>query len=403
MTRISAIAPQLLSAVRRRMRSGAVIALLVAVVTAIAAAAVIGVKTVLPKLSSVRAFSDSRAMCAAFTDAVGLYPGNKVMLLGIEVGSVTAITNKPDHVQVDFTVAKDLDLPADVGAVTYSQSIVTDRHVELTKPYAGGAKFTGNRCITLDSTKTPISISETFNALGKLSDTVLAAGPGQDPAQAPGVQAINDSIQAASRSLKGTGPNIGQTLRALVTMLGDPYKADADYRELFENGEILSSDFLTHWDSFASILQTLPATTNLITGLSDNFASALEHLNHLLPILVEAVTRFAPRIYHNISDKLIPFVTDLLNAYTPLILSFVSTLPPVINWLADIYEPAWGTHNITYIPPHAAISPSQASAICANLAARNVPGSGAACASGTASDPVTLGLTDLILGAALSP
>ncbi|OPE45805.1 hypothetical protein BV508_28290, partial [Mycobacterium intermedium] len=42
----------------------------------------------------------------------GLYPGNKVQLLGIEVGGVTAVTNKPDFVQVDFTVPKDLDLPA---------------------------------------------------------------------------------------------------------------------------------------------------------------------------------------------------------------------------------------------------------------------------------------------------
>lgn len=83
-------------------------------------------------------------MCAEFTDAVGgLYPGNKVALLGIEIGSMSAIVNKPDHVEVDFTVPADLVLPADVGAVTYSQSIVTDRHIELTKPYTGGPKFTG--------------------------------------------------------------------------------------------------------------------------------------------------------------------------------------------------------------------------------------------------------------------
>lgn len=146
-------------------RKRVVIAVVVAV--ALIAAGVTGAKLVLPKMD------DTKAMCAEFTDAVGLYPGNKVQLLGIEVGGVTAVTNKPDFVQVDFTVPKDLDLPADVGAVTYSQSIVTDRHVELTKPYSGGPKFTGSQCIKLESTKTPLGISETFAAADNLVDTLL--------------------------------------------------------------------------------------------------------------------------------------------------------------------------------------------------------------------------------------
>ena len=355
-------------------------------------AVVIGAKIVMPK--------HTRAMCAEFTDAVGLYPGNKVALLGIEVGSTTAIINKPDHVEVDFTVPTDLDLPADVGAVTYSQSIVTDRHIELTKPYTGGPKFTGPGCIKLKSTKTPISVSETFAAIGKLADAILDPQHGQDPSQAPGVQAINDSLRAASRSLDGTGPGLNQTLRNLVTMLADPYKADADYRQLFENSEILTSDFLKNWDSFASVIRTLPTTTQLIEGLSDNFGAALIHLSHLLPILVEAMNRWGPRLYQKL-DKAITWMRDVLNRHTPAILAMINSWPQFSHWLSDIYEPAWGTHNVTYIPPQVAISPSQAGAICEGLRQRNVPGAAAACASGTASDPVTLGLTDLILGAAL--
>lgn len=386
MTRISALGS--------RLRSPLGIAAALGVVVAVAAAVIIGAKVVMPK------FSDTRAMCAEFTDAVGLYPGNKVALLGIEVGSTTAIVNKPDHVEVDFTVPKDLDLPADVGAVTYSQSIVTDRHIELTKPYTSGPKFTGPGCITLKSTKTPISVSETFAAVGKLTDAILDPQPGQDPAQAPGVQALNDSLRAASRSLDGTGSGLNQTLRNLVTMLADPYKADADYRQLFENSAILSSDFLKNWDSFASVIQTLPATTELVEGLSDNFAASLIHLSHLLPILVEAMNRWGPRLYQKL-DKAVTWMRDVLNRHTPAILAMINSWPQFSHWLSDIYEPAWGTHNVTYIPPQVAISPSQAGAICAGLRQRNIPGAAAACASGTASDPVTLGLTDLILGAAL--
>ena len=385
-----------ISAVGRRLRSPWGIAAVLTVVVAITAAAVFGaqyVQQLTPK--------HTRAMCAEFTDAVGLYPGNKVALLGIEVGATTAIFNKPDHVEVDFTVPADLDLPADVGAVTYSQSIVTDRHIELTKPYTSGPKFTGPGCIKLKSTKTPISISETFSAIGKLADTILDSPPGQDPSEAPGVQAINDSLRAASRSLDGTGPGLNTTLNNLVTMLADPYKADADYRQLFENSEILTSGFLKNWDTVASVVQTLPATTQLVEGLSDNFGEAMSRLSHLLPTLVEAINRWGPRTYH-ILDKLIGWIGRVLDKHTPLLVAIIKSWPQFSHWLSDIYEPAWGTHNVTYIPPQVAISPSQAGALCEGLRQRNVPGAAAACASGSASDPVTLGLTDLILGAALS-
>lgn len=376
-------------AIGSRLRSPSGMAAVVAVMVVVA---VIGAKTSLPE--------HTRAMCAEFSDAVGLYPGNKVALLGIEVGATTAIVNKPDHVEVDFTVPDDLVLPADVGAVTYSQSIVTDRHVELTKAYTGGPKFTGPGCIRLKSTKTPISVSETFSAVGRLADTVLDAQDSQDPSEAPGLQAINASLRAAGRSLDGTGPGLNQTLRNLVTMLADPYKADAAYRQLFENSEILSSDFLKNWDSFASVVRTLPTTTELIEGLSNQFGSALIHVSHLLPILVEALNRWGPRLYRKL-DKAITWIRDVLDRHTPAIMAMINSWPQFSHWLSDIYEPAWGTHNVTYIPPQVSISPSQAGAICEGLRQRNVPGAAAACASGAASDPVTLGLTDLILGAAL--
>lgn len=360
-----------------------------AVVVGILALAVTGAKVMTPA---------TRALCAEFSDAVGLYPGNKVQLLGIEVGSVTAIANKPDHVQVDFTVPDDLELPADVGALTYSQSIVADRHVELTKPYAGGPKFSGAQCIRLQSTKTPISVSQTFSAVDKLAGAILGDGP--DPAKAPGAQAINQSLAALSRSLEGTGPETNQTLRDLVTLVGDPNHADAEYRQLLANSEILTSDLLTHWDTFTTVLQTLPESLRMIEGLSNGFGSALAHLAHSLPLLVDALNRFGPRAYNNIGDKLVPWLRDVLTAYTPQIVGFINALPPVTNWVASQYQPAWGTHNVSYLPPQVSMSPSQASTICTVLQQRKVPGAEAACAPGGRSDPVILGLTDLLLGAA---
>lgn len=368
----------------------------------IGAAAVVLVAVVAVVTGATMVAPTTRTLCAEFTDAVGLYPGNKVQLLGVDVGSVTRITNTTDHVQVDFTVPGDLDLPADVGALTYSQSIVADRHVELTKPYAAGPKFAGSQCIRLESTKTPISVSQTFSAVDKLAGAVLGTSPGQDPMHAPGAEAINESLGALSRSLEGTGPGINQTLRDLVTLIGDPNHADAEYRQLLSNSEVLTSDLLQHWDTLAGVLQTLPESLRMIEGLSTGFGTALAHLAHSLPLLVDALNRFGPRAYNNIGDKLIPWLRDVLTAYTPQIVGLINALPPITNWIATQYRPAWGTHNVTYLPPQVSVSPAQADAICSVLQQRRTPGAEVACAPGATSEAAALGLTDLLLGAAVS-
>lgn len=78
---------------------------------------------------------------AQFQDAVGLYVGNGVSVLGMDVGKVTGITPRGGYVEVKLSIDADIDVPADVEAVTVSNSVLTDRHVELTPAYTGGPKL----------------------------------------------------------------------------------------------------------------------------------------------------------------------------------------------------------------------------------------------------------------------
>ena len=81
---------------------------------------------------------DTVKLTAQFDNAAGLYENNTVAVLGMPVGEVTKITPKGGYVEVEFTVDKDVKVPADAQAVTISNSILTDRQIELTPPYRGG-------------------------------------------------------------------------------------------------------------------------------------------------------------------------------------------------------------------------------------------------------------------------
>src|ERR1700738_2239169 len=83
---------------------------------------------------------DSRPLrvTAQFEDAVGLYAGNAVSVLGMQVGKVTSVVPKDGYVEVKLEINRGVAIPADVQAVTVSTSILTDRHVELTPAYRFG-------------------------------------------------------------------------------------------------------------------------------------------------------------------------------------------------------------------------------------------------------------------------
>ena len=58
------------------------------------------------------------SVTAQFDSAAGLYEGNTVAVLGMPVGRVTKITPKGGYVEVEFTVNRDVQVPADAQAVT---------------------------------------------------------------------------------------------------------------------------------------------------------------------------------------------------------------------------------------------------------------------------------------------
>ncbi|CPZ36396.1 Putative Mce family protein [Mycobacteroides abscessus] len=170
-----------LANMRPAARAAVVSAAALVLVAVMAIAGIFGARTVFPAVKNmvmpylgnahIPLLDHTRSLCANFRDGSGLYKGNKVLLLGVEVGTVTAVTNKPDHVEVDFEIPSDMELPADVGAASYSQSVITNRSIELTRPWSEGPKFAGAQCISTENTRTPVTVTESFSAIGELADT----------------------------------------------------------------------------------------------------------------------------------------------------------------------------------------------------------------------------------------
>lgn len=148
---------------------------------------------------------------AQFDNAAGLYEGNTVAVLGMQVGRVNKITPKGNYVEVEFTVDKDVSVPADAQAVTISNSILTDRQIELTPAYHGGPTLQNHDTIGLNRTKTPVEFARVLDVLDKLSSSLKGDGKGNGP--------LADVVNASAAIADGNGQQMKDALGELSDAL----------------------------------------------------------------------------------------------------------------------------------------------------------------------------------------
>lgn len=180
----------------------------VVVVLAATGAAAVGPRLIdrLPRLEL-----HKMTVTAQFEDAVGLYEGNGVSVLGMEVGTVTSIVPKSGYVQVKLSIDADIDIPADAEAVTVSTSVLTDRHVELTPPYRGGPKMRNGDVLSLNRTRTPVEFERTLAMMDKLGSALHSDDNNEGP--------LGEFVKLGSAITLGNGPDIKTTLSELSTAL----------------------------------------------------------------------------------------------------------------------------------------------------------------------------------------
>jgi phospholipid/cholesterol/gamma-HCH transport system substrate-binding protein len=148
---------------------------------------------------------------AQFDSAAGVYVGNTVAVLGMPVGNVTEINPKGGYVEVDFTIDKDVQVPADVQAVTISNSILTDRQIELTPPYQDGPTLQNHDTIGLNRTQTPVEFARVLDVLDKLSKSLRGDGAGNGP--------VADLVNASAEIADGNGQDMKDALGELSNAL----------------------------------------------------------------------------------------------------------------------------------------------------------------------------------------
>lgn len=302
--------------------------------------------------------SPTSGYCAEMHDATGLYVGNNVTVHGVPVGKVQQIdTRDRTGVRVVFEISDGAPtIPADVRAVTRSNSILADRSLELSLPATGSREsLRPGTCVRRDRTYTPRSLTDLTDSTTRLVNAVVGTGQGQ---------AISDLMTTLDSTLRGRADNLNDTLRTLdaLTRNGDPVIGDLS--RLLRDSAPLVRQMNGAWPTISQLLSNasgmltaVPRTFDALSGFFDT------SLIHLLQAVHDAYSRYGSYL-SPILDTATAGI-KLAATQAPLLRTAAALLPPLADLIASLGASANGL--ITFTAPGYRVRTPDATALCARI------------------------------------
>ncbi|OZD69156.1 mammalian cell entry protein [Rhodococcus sp. 05-340-1] len=298
---------------------------------------------------------------AYFTNTAGLYVGDRVMILGVEVGSIDEITPEGDRVRVDMSYDNDNPVPVDAGAVIVAPTLVTGRYVQLAPVYSGGPTLEDGDIIELERTASPVEFDEI-----KKQVVTLARDVGRTPENPDG--ALTDFVSTTADTLAGNG----QTLHdSLVTLSEAVHTLDSGSPDLFATVQNLQS-----------VTSALAANDDRIVGFSSELAGLSGFLNdnrtELDATLSSMSTTFAEvTSFVNDNRELLNNDVSKLNTLTTLLVDKEDTLAQILHTAPTAMSNFYNIYDEKSDSLTGALAvadaPDPRSLICALLTTANAP------------------------------
>jgi phospholipid/cholesterol/gamma-HCH transport system substrate-binding protein len=151
-----------------------------------------------------------------FHDAVGVYKGSDVRVLGVKVGTVNSVRAQGTQVRAVMTVDHGVSVPAGANVVAIAPSLVADRYVQLTPAYTGGPKMAAGATIPVERTATPVELDQIYASIRKLSDELGPNGVNKDGALSRVLGTGAENLQGNGQDIRNTTEQMAQAAKTLT-------------------------------------------------------------------------------------------------------------------------------------------------------------------------------------------
>jgi phospholipid/cholesterol/gamma-HCH transport system substrate-binding protein len=268
-----------------------------------------------------------------FQNSNGIYVGDDVRILGVNVGRIDKIEPQPNQVKISFWYDSKYKVPADANAAILSPTLVTSRALQLTPVFTGGPVMADNAVIPRERTVVPVEYDTFRQQLERLAVQLQPTEPG-------GVSPLGSFINTTAENLRGQGVNIRDTVIKLsqaFSALGDK---STDIFSTVKNLSILVSALQDSTTLMRQLNQNLASVTGVLADDPDEIAHAVRDFN----AVVGEVQSFVADNRESLgttSDKLAG-VTQALTDSLDDVKQLLHVAPNTLQNYVNIYQPAQG-------------------------------------------------------------
>ena len=274
---------------------------------------------------------------AYFSEAIGVYPGSTVRILGVQVGTIDAVQPEGKQVKVTMTINSGVPVPARADAVVVAASVVSDRYIQLTPPYTSGPQLASNAVIPATRTATPVEVDQLYASLTKLATDLGPNGVNKHGA-------LSDVINTGAANLAGTN---GKDFNNMITQLGQATRTLSGSRDNFFATINNLQQFTTMLkDNNSQVIlaqQQLAQVTGFLANDRQALAGALSQLSTALGQVQSFIANNRSLITSNVT-KLASITKILVNERASLAQA-VNYAPLAVDNVLGAYDPLHQTLN----------------------------------------------------------
>ncbi|OBK76465.1 virulence factor Mce family protein [Mycobacterium sp. 1274761.0] len=232
---------------------------------------------------------------AYFPDTLALYPGDKVQIMGVKVGTIDSIEPAGDKMKVTFNYANKYKVPANATASILNPSLVASRTIQLSPPYTGGPVMEDNAVIPIDRTQVPVEYDELRDSINRI---LTDLGPTPDQPKGP----FGDIIESFSNGLAGKGDQINKTLKGLSDAVTTLNEGRGDFFAVIKSLALFVNALYKSDQQFVALNSDLAQFTNSFTNTDQELATALRDLNDLLSTTRRFIGQNGEVLAHDINN-----------------------------------------------------------------------------------------------------
>ncbi|WP_345455566.1 MCE family protein [Actinoallomurus oryzae] len=267
---------------------------------------------------------------AYFGQAVGVYAGSDLRVLGVRVGRVDTVRPQGRQVRVTMTVDHGVAVPAGAIAVVVAPSVVADRYIQLSPAYTSGPRLTDHAVIPANRTATPVEIDQLYDSLSRLAN---ALGP--NGANRKG--ALSDLLNTGAANLGGNGQDLGD----MVGDLGQASKtlsgASSDLFSTLTNLQKFTAMLKANDGQVRLAEQQLSQVTGFLSDDRQNLGAALQQLATALGQVQRFIHDNRARLKSNVTK--LATITQTLVDQRASLAEALDTVPLAADNVLNTYDP----------------------------------------------------------------